>query len=106
MIKLNDIIEIEIEKLTYGGEGLARYGTEKFVIFVKNALPQDKLKIKITSLNKKFARGEILEIIESKHAVKPFCPLYNACGSCQIQNCTYDFLTLQILKQRQQYRYF
>ena len=95
MIKLNDIIDVVVEKLTYGAEGLARYGEENFVIFIKNALPEDKLKIKITSLNKKFARGEIVEIIESKNRIKPFCPLYNACGSCQIQNCEYDFLVQQ-----------
>lgn len=70
-------------------------GFFKFVIFIKNALPEDKLKIKITSLNKKFARGEIVEILESKNRIKPFCPLFNACGSCQVQNCEYDFLIEQ-----------
>lgn len=94
-MKLGDIVEVEIEKLVYGGDGLTRYKDEQFVIFVKNSLPKDKLKIKITTLNKKFARGEILEIISSPNRVKPFCALYNACGSCDCQIATYDYLTKQ-----------
>ena len=95
MIKLNDVIEVEIEKLTYGNDGLARYGEEKFVVFVKDALPEDKLKVKITNLNKKFARAQIVEIINSPNRIKPFCALYNACGSCNCQNASYEYLITQ-----------
>ena len=96
MIKLNDIINIKIEKLTYGKEALARFGEDNFVIFVKGALPDEELKVKITSLNKKFARAEIIEILKpSPYRIKPFCPLYNACGSCQNQICDYDYLIEQ-----------
>ena len=96
MIKLNDIIEVEIEKLTYGKEALARFGADNFVIFVKEAIPKDVLKVKITSLNKKFARAQIVEILKpSPYRTKPFCALYNACGSCNFQNCDYDFLIEQ-----------
>jgi len=101
LIKLNDVIEVEIEKLVYGGDGLARFGNENFVIFIKNSLPKDKLKVKITSLNKKFARAEIVEILNSPNRIKPFCALYNACGSCDCQISTYDYLIeqkTQILK--------
>lgn len=94
-MKLGDILEVEIEKLVYGGDGLARVGAEEFVVFVKNSIPKDKLKIKITSLNKKFARGEILEILDSPNRIKPFCALYNACGSCDCQIMSYEFLLRQ-----------
>ena len=93
MIKLGDIVDVVIEKTVCQGEGLARIGEEKFVVFVKNAISEDKLKIKITSLNKKHAKGEIIEIIEpSKNRVKPFCALYNACGSCDCQILNYENL--------------
>ncbi len=94
-MKLGDILEVVIEKTVYGGDGLARVGDEQFVVFVKNSLAKDKLKIKITSLNKKFARGEIVEILDSPNRIKPFCALYNACGSCDCQIATYDFLLEQ-----------
>ena len=41
-MKLGEIIEVEIEKTVYGGDGLARYGKEQFVVFVKNSIPKDK----------------------------------------------------------------
>lgn len=93
MIKLGDIIEVTIEKAVYGGDGLARFSDDNFVIFVKNALPNEKLKVQITSLNKKFARAKIVEILASKERIKPFCALYNACGSCDNQICSYDYST-------------
>ena len=96
MIKLGDIIEVEVEKLTYGAKGLARFGEEKFVVFIQNAIPKDVLKVEIISLNKKFANAKIIEIIKpSEHRIKPFCPIFNACGSCQLQNCDYDYLLEQ-----------
>ena len=92
MIKLNDELEVKIEKLVYGGEGLARYEEEKFVIFVRNSLVGDELKVKITSITKKHAKAEIVEILKpSPKRVKPFCALYNACGSCDFQICDYEF---------------
>lgn len=89
---INDIIELKVEKLVYEGSALCRYGEDGFVIFVSNALPDEVLKVKIVSINKKFARGEIIEIIKpSKHRIKPFCALYNACGSCQLQITDYNY---------------
>ena len=100
MIKQNDEIELRIEKLTYQGSALGRYYSEKspdgFVVFVKNAAPCDLVKVKITKVNKSYATGEVLEIIEpSKERVKPFCPLFNACGGCCYQYLNYDYLLEQ-----------
>ncbi len=92
MIKLNDEIIVKIEKITFGGLALARYGEEKFVVFVEGALRDEVLKVKIVKLNKKYARAEIIEIIEpSKHRINPPCALYNVCGSCDNQICDYDY---------------
>lgn len=94
MIKCGDEIELIIEKLTYEGSALGRY--EGLAVFVKNAAPGDKLKIKITKLNKSYALGQIVEIIEpAKCRKKPFCPLFNACGGCTYQYIDYDFLLQQ-----------
>ena len=91
-MKINDEIIVDIENITPQGEGLCRYGEDNFVIFIKDCLPEEKVKIKIISLNKHFAKGKIIEIIKpSKERIKPFCPLYNACGSCQMQICSYEY---------------
>lgn len=95
MIKCGDEIELKIEKLTYEGSSLARTD-DNFVVFVKNAAPDDVVKVKITKVNKSYATGDIVEIIEpSGHRQKPFCPLFNACGGCSYQYINYDYLLEQ-----------
>ncbi|MBQ8476306.1 23S rRNA (uracil(1939)-C(5))-methyltransferase RlmD, partial [bacterium] len=92
-MNLGDIVELKIEKLLYQGVGLARYSNSRFSIFVENVLPDEIIKAKIISLNKTYARASLIEIINpSPYRIKPFCSLYNACGSCQIQICDYDYL--------------
>lgn len=92
-MNIGDIVELNIEKLVYGGKGLARFGEDKFSIFVENSLPNELIKAKITSLNKNYANAEIIEIIKpSNRRIKPVCALYNACGSCQMQITDYDYL--------------
>ncbi len=88
-MKVNEEYVVNIEKITGTGLGLARI--EGFVVFVDNACPNDKLKIRITKITKNFANGEIVEIIEpSQFRVQPFCPMYKVCGACQLQNISYD----------------
>lgn len=95
-MKINDEIIVKIEKLTFGSLGLSRFGEEKFVVFVSKSLPDELIKVKIVSLNKHFAKGEIIEILEkSKNRIKPICPIYNACGSCDFQICDLDYSVFQ-----------
>ena len=89
-MKLGDEYTLTIEKMTNLGLGLAR--TNNFVIFVKNACPKDKVKIKITKVNKSYANAEIVEIIEpSPYRIKPFCPMFSVCGACQLQFIHYNY---------------
>ena len=95
MIKVNDEINVKIEKLSSEGTGIARY--DGIVIFVEQACPDDELKIKIISVKKTYATGKIIEIIKpSAHRVEPFCKMQKVCGACQIQfinygEASYDF---------------
>ncbi|WP_064580777.1 23S rRNA (uracil(1939)-C(5))-methyltransferase RlmD [Streptobacillus moniliformis] len=61
-MKINDIICVKIEKLVFGGEGIAKHGD--LVIFVPMSVPGDELKVKIISIKKTYARGLITEIIK------------------------------------------
>ena len=95
-MNINDEIIVTTEKLTSTGDAVIRFGEDNLVIFVKGALPDEKLKIKIISKNKTFLKGEILEILDaSPYRIKPLCPLYNACGSCNFQICNYDYQIIQ-----------
>lgn len=89
-MKVLEEIIVSIEKLSNLGFGIAKH--EGLVIFVENACPGDKLKVKITKLNKNWANAQILEIVEpSTHRVEPFCPMHKVCGGCQIQYIDYDY---------------
>ena len=97
VMKVNEEYITEVEKHSNLGFGICK--ADGFVVFVENSCPGDKLKIKITKVNKNFANGEIVEIIEpSKHRVKPFCPMQKVCGACQLQFIDYDY-QLEIKRQ-------
>ena len=55
-------VEIEIEKIVFGGEGIGR--VDGFAIFVPMSVPGDRLEIEIISLKKTYGRGLITRIIE------------------------------------------
>lgn len=88
-MKIKDEITLKIEKMINEGAGMGRF--ENLPVFVENSCTDDVLKVRIISLNKKYAKAEIVEIIEpSAKRVKPFCHLFNACGGCEWQHINYE----------------
>lgn len=89
-MKVFDEIVVSIEKLSNLGFGIAKH--EGLVIFIENTCPKDKVKIKITKLNKNWATAQIVEILEkSPHRIEPFCALQKICGGCQLQFIDYAY---------------
>ena len=80
---------MEIEKLVYGGEGLAR--NEGRVILVPFVLPGEQVRITEPTARKGVARAEV-EAIEtpSPLRVAPGCEYFGACGGCQYQHTGYE----------------
>ncbi len=84
-----EILTVEIEKLSNLGFGIAKL--DGYVIFVENACPGDRVKIKVGKKNKNYANATILEIIEpSRDRVSPICPMQKVCGACQLQFIKYE----------------
>ena len=72
-MKLNDELIVTIIDEDNIGNGIAKIND--FVIFIKNTLLNEKVKIKITKVNKNYAIGEIINIIEqSKYRINIICP--------------------------------
>lgn len=89
MLKKNEIIEFEIKKLVYGGEGIGKFND--ITVFVPDTVPGDVIKAEIVSVKKNYARGILKEIVKpSEYREKPFCGLANACGGCQWQHINYE----------------
>jgi 23S rRNA (uracil1939-C5)-methyltransferase len=81
-------LDVEIEKLVFRGDGLARVGG--MTVFVPFAAPGDKLRIRVTETGKGFARGRILEVLEPGASRRdPRCRHFGTCGGCQLQHVAY-----------------
>lgn len=61
MLEKNQLIEIEIEKIVNGGEGLGYYN--EMAVFVPMSVPNDKVCVRIISTKKTYARGLIEKIL-------------------------------------------
>ena len=84
LAELNEL-EVEIEKLITGGDGLARF--EGIPIFVPRTAPGDRLRIRIVERKPDFGRGEIVEILAPGPGRRePPCQYFGSCGGCDLQH--------------------
>ncbi len=82
-------LEVRIEKLVWGGAGLAR--TERGVVFVDFAAPGDLLKIQVTHVEKDYARAKVLTVVEaSGDRIPSPCPVFGRCGGCDWQHLSIE----------------
>ncbi|WP_410745767.1 23S rRNA (uracil(1939)-C(5))-methyltransferase RlmD, partial [Clostridium neonatale] len=89
MLEINKEYIVTIETLGYEGEGVARING--YPVFIQGALTGERIKIKIIKSKKKFAFGEILEIIDKSDGRKiPDCIYFEKCGGCTLEHLKYD----------------
>jgi 23S rRNA (uracil1939-C5)-methyltransferase len=82
-------IEVAIEKMVYGGEGLAR--TPEGVLLVPGVITGERAQVLPEAPRRGVRRGRLLELTESSpHRVTPDCPYYSICGGCQHQHISYE----------------
>ena len=90
--------EIPIFSLGTSGEGVGRY--HDFTVFIPNALPGETIRAAIDDVKKSYARAHVVEILkQSRDRVAPVCPIYAACGGCQLMHLEY---MAQLRAKRQQ----
>jgi 23S rRNA (uracil1939-C5)-methyltransferase len=82
-------MRVKIEKLVYGGEGLAHSdGTTLFVPFV---LPREEVEVTATEHSKKFSRCRLEHVLtSSSERIEPRCPHFGICGGCNYQHISYQ----------------
>jgi len=82
-------MEVRIEKLVYGGDGLAHH--DGHTVFVPLVLPGELVRIESSSRKKKFIRGRLEHVVEpSPERVPAPCPHFGRCGGCQYQHMPYE----------------
>jgi tRNA/tmRNA/rRNA uracil-C5-methylase (TrmA/RlmC/RlmD family) len=79
--------EVAVTGVAAGGEGVGRLGDGR-VVFVRGALPGERVRITVADERKRFARGALLEVVEAApERVAPPCPQVAAgCGGCDWQH--------------------
>ena len=82
-------MEVTIEKLIYGGEGLSHHnGSPVFVPFV---LPGEQVSVLPAEKKKKFIRARLAKVLEpSPQRTAPPCPHFGICGGCDYQHIPYE----------------
>lgn len=91
-------MNVEIIRMDHLGNGIG-YLNDK-IIFVPKTIIGDIVKIEEYEEHKKYIKTLDYEIVsKSLNRVQAFCPYYEKCGGCQLQNMTYD-KTLEYKKDR------
>jgi len=86
-LKVGQQVEVTVEKVAHGGHAVARF--EGQVIFVRHAIPGERVRALITAVNSKMARADAVSVIEaSVHRIEPVCEYARpgGCGGCDFQH--------------------
>ena len=100
-MKKGDLIELNIEDYAFEGRGIAKINKEeittgskqqqsKYIVFVDDAYPGDKVKAQIRKIKKSYAESVTEEVISpSQYRIKARCKYFGVCGGCKQQNLEY-----------------
>src|SRR5262249_47230527 len=83
-----DTLELAIDDLAFGGEGVAR--ADGYVIFVRGGLPGDRLRVRLVEAGGRFGRAAIEDVlVASPDRVSAPCPYFGRCGGCRLRHFAY-----------------
>jgi 23S rRNA (uracil1939-C5)-methyltransferase len=90
---LNSIVsnfEATVEKLVYGGDGLAR--VEGRVVLAPFVLPGERIRVHAEQEKPGLVRARTLEVLEpAPERVAAPCPVFGRCGGCHYQHAPYEY---------------
>jgi 23S rRNA (uracil1939-C5)-methyltransferase len=87
-------LQFEIEKLIYGGEGLARLPADEHgrgkTVFVPFVLPGEQIEASVVESRPGFVRAKLDKVIKpSPERIDPGCSYFGDCGGCHYQHINY-----------------
>ncbi len=88
-------MELTIEKLIYGGDGLGRLPADEKgrgkAAFVPFTLPGEKIEAQVTEEKPGFVRALTTRLVESSPLrIEAACPYFQRCGGCHYQHTAYE----------------
>jgi 23S rRNA (uracil1939-C5)-methyltransferase len=90
-------MKLTIDKVIYGGQGLARIPADSdarggMSVFVPFTLPGEIVEAEITQQHRGYCVGEVRQILQaSKFRADPPCPWFETCGGCHLQHSIYSY---------------
>lgn len=87
-VEKNKEYEIKIEAVTNEGNGVGHI--DGFTVFVPGSVRYDVLQVLIVKVNKTYAYGKVVRIIEpSPYRTESKCEFFDKCGGCQLMHIEY-----------------
>ena len=82
--------EVKVEKLVYGGDGLARLDGR--VVFAPFCLPGERIRAAAEREKPGLVRARTLEVLErAPERVEAGCEYFGRCGGCHYQHAPYEY---------------
>ena len=80
---------LKVEKLVYGGDGLAR--SDGRVVLMPYVLPGELVRARVRRAKNDLLRGAAEQILEpAAERVEAACPYFGSCGGCHYQHTSYE----------------
>src|SRR3954454_574959 len=88
-VSRDEELELSIDSLAYGGNGVARLNG--FVVFGRRGLPGDRVRARVTKVKRNHAEALAVEVLSpGPERVDAPCAHYPACGGCRFQALAYE----------------
>jgi 23S rRNA (uracil1939-C5)-methyltransferase len=87
-------LQLTIEKLVYGGDGLARLPADEQgrskAVFLPFVLEGEAVEASLLEQKRSFARARVDKMVQSSPLrIAPRCPYFSECGGCHYQHTGY-----------------
>ncbi len=97
-MKVRDVLTLDVEDVALGGKALAR--VDGRVVFVDRGLPGDRVRARVSKLDRRFAEARLLALEHpSPERIPARCVHAERCGGCRLQELPYPLQAA--LKERQ-----
>jgi 23S rRNA (uracil1939-C5)-methyltransferase len=88
-------LKLTVEKLVYGGDGLARLPADEHgegkAVFVPFVLEGEGVEAALTEQKRGFSRARLESVLSpSNLRIAPACPYFQQCGGCHYQHTSYE----------------
>jgi 23S rRNA (uracil1939-C5)-methyltransferase len=89
MVESGTNLEVEVDKLVYGGDGLSRVNGQ--VALTPFVLPGERAQVVVEERKPGLLRTRLVEVRSpAPQRVEPPCPYFGRCGGCHYQHAVYE----------------